>query len=195
MGDAPVSEGHQVLDGGHDAGTVVDSHHGPGALDRGGGDHHGREAQRLEQGRPVVVDTEIGEEDAVDPAARSERLVVAALGLLVGDHLQKQGLASFGQGLLDAGDEGGEERVCAERLWMPGDHQPDGQCPRRGQRPRLVAGGEPELGSNGPDPVAGGVGDSRAVVQGERDGTPGDSRRAGDVRDRGASCHAFTKPV
>ena len=191
MGDAPVPQGHQVLDGGRDAGTVVDGDDGPAALDRSGGDHHGRQAERVEQVRPGVVDTQIGEEDAVDPTAGSERLVVAALGLLVGDHLQQQGLAVFGQGLLDASDEGGEERVGAERLRLPGDHQSDRQRPRRGQRARPVTGGEPELGSDGPDPVPGGVGDARAVVESERDGTPGNARRAGDVRDRGASCHVL----
>ena len=72
MGDAPVPEGHQVLDGGRDAGTVIDGDDGPAARDRSGGDHHSRQAERLEQGRPGVVDPQIGEEHAVDPTAGSE---------------------------------------------------------------------------------------------------------------------------
>ena len=186
VGDAPVPQGHQVLDGGHDAGAVVDGDHGPTARDRGRGDHHTRETQRLEQVGPGVVDPQVGEEHAVDPTAGGERLVVAAFGLLVRDDLQEQGLAALGQRHLDAGDEGGEERVGAERLRVPGDHQTDGQSPRRGQRPSPMTGGEAELGGDRQDPGPGGIGHARTVVQRERDRTSGDARRTGDVGDCGA---------
>ena len=123
-------------------------------------------------------------------------LVAAALGLLVGDHLQQQGLAALGQRHLDAGDEGGEERVGAERLRLPGDHQPDRQRPRRGQRARPVAGGEARARRR---PPGSGPGWHRR--------TPGRSFSANETAPLetpaaratsamvGRGSHSFTKPV
>ena len=126
--DPRVPEADQVLDGGTDAGCVVDAQRGlAGAwlLVEVGSDDDRGQAQLLEQGGPLVVDLQVGDEHAVDPALLDQpavRRMVVALG-----HLQQQCVSPGRQHRLEAGDERGEERVGAEDLGRAGDHQADGQ--------------------------------------------------------------------
>lgn len=80
--------------------------------------------------------TDVGEDDAVDPAAVHEQLVGAALlGTGCGGGAQDQGVFVPGQGGLDAGDERRNERVSSQQGGVPGDYEP--QCVGLGRRPSV----------------------------------------------------------
>ena len=56
-------------------------------------DDHRGQSELGEQGGPGVVDVQVGDEDAVDPALDGEPPVALVLGLVLGDHLQEQRVA------------------------------------------------------------------------------------------------------
>ena len=182
--DPAVPELDQVLDGGLDAGGVVDADGRPERLVEGGPDDDGRQSELGEQRGPLVVDGQVGDQDAVDAALGGEpavRRLVVALG-----DLEQQRVAVLGEHRLQAGDERGEERVGAQRLGRPGHDQADGERLRHRQRAAAGARGPAQLAGHLEDPGPGGRGDAGTVVQRERDRALRHARGAGDVVDRGA---------
>ena len=85
----------QVLDGGLDAGGVVDADGRPEGLVEGGPDDDGRQPELGQQRGALVVDGQVGDQDAVDPALGGEpavRRLVVALG-----DLEQQRVAVLGE--------------------------------------------------------------------------------------------------
>ena len=70
--DAGVPEGDEVLDGGPDAGGVVDPERGGRVVLEGRPDHHAGQPELGEQRRARVVDAEVGDEHAVDATLLGE---------------------------------------------------------------------------------------------------------------------------
>ena len=182
----PVAECDQVLDGCDDPGLVVDVRRPTRARFRAAGPITtvGRPRSSSSCG-PQVVDPHVGEEDAVDAAVGGQPAVALVLAALVADDLQHQGVAPLGQDGLDAGDEGGEERVCAERLGGAGDDQPHGKRAGDRQRPAPKAGRPAQVTGDGEDPLARVRGDPRPVVEREGHRRLRDARDPGDVGDGG----------
>ena len=94
---------------------------------------------------------------------------------------------------LDAGDEGGEERVGAQQQRIARDHEADRVLLAPAERARGGARLPAELVGDLEDPVARGVGDAGAAVERERDRGRRDAGMAGDVDDR-RSPPAFARP-
>ena len=83
VGDPAVPELDQVLDRGLDAGGVVDPDGRPEGLVERGPDDDGRQPELGEQRGALVVDGQVGDQDAVDPALGGQpavRRLVVALG-------------------------------------------------------------------------------------------------------------------
>ena len=179
--------------------------------DRGGGvgigcsiERDGGESEFVQQRGAWVVDSQVGDEDAVHPAGSCQFAIGLLLRRLVGDEADQQENSGRGDGRLDAGDEGREERVGPEGVVRAGHHQAEIPGPAEGQRPRRRVRSEAKLFRNLQHPVAGVLGHPGPSVQGERDGRLRHPGARGDVGDRGLRrhlvvlsrpCRALNKPV
>jgi hypothetical membrane protein len=183
VGDAAVAELGEVPHGGGDPRPVVHQHRREAAGPVRAGDGHGRQVELLEERDPWVGDPQVEQEHPVDPPGGGQPAVSGLLRGL-GHHLQDQGLPAVGQRPLDAGDEGGEERVGAEQLGLPGEDQPDGERPGDRQCAGLGARGPAEVAGGRQDPLTGLLGDPGPAVQRERNGAFGNTGGPGHVPDR-----------
>ena len=121
----------------------------------------------------------------VDSSLADQPSVALELSGMGGDHLEHQGQAAFGEDRLDAGDEGRKERVDAQRLWVAGHDETDGEGTRDGQRAGRAARHPAKLVGALQDSGLGVLADPRPTVQREGDGSLRDSGRLGDVADGG----------
>ena len=94
--DPGVPLGQEMLDRGDDPGAVVDTDGGPECLRQCRAHDHRGESQLCEQRRTWVVDVEVGDEDAVDPALVAEPAVALLLALVLGHDLEQQGVVVRG---------------------------------------------------------------------------------------------------
>jgi hypothetical protein len=127
---------------------------------------------------------QVDQEDAVHPALGPPAPVGPELGLAIAGDLEQQGHVAGGQLAFDAPDELSEERLDAERAGRAVDHEAERAGPPVGQRAGRAARLPAQLLGDRQDAVAGGLGDARPPVQGERDGALGDAGPPRDVRDR-----------
>jgi hypothetical protein len=166
--DPPVAEREQVLgDEPHAGGVLGLDPRERARRDRMAGDDGGQPGLG-EQREPRIVDLDVAQQEAVDPARAGEPLVGGEVDVL--GHAQHEVVVAAGERALDAGQEAHEERVDLELVDRPREQQPDRPRARLRQRPRRGARPPSQLLRGVQDPPPRVLGHARPAVDGERHG-------------------------
>ncbi len=179
QGDVAVAEVGEVVDALGDQGGVVEVH--PGGAPRVGGvpDRDERQAGLPEPVDPLVLQPDLHQDDAVDPAAADDPfegpVVVAAGGRE--QHVEVRA----GGGLDHAGDE--PELHVGQPQAGRRDDQAEGAGPALLQRPGRGVGPVVQLVDDRLDPPLGRRGDRPLAAERVRDGAAGHPGPAGDLAD------------
>ncbi len=182
LGDPPVAERRQIMDGLVHGDGVVVPHRRQRSVERADDDRG--EAQADETVHPGIVDAKIDHHHAVDPALGPPAAVDAHLLVDVVDELEGQPDGMSRQLRLDAGDELHEERLESEHPRRARNHQAArvGTC--RGERPRGTVRIPAELVRDCENTRARPIRHARLPVQCVGDRSLRHARTLGDVADR-----------